>query len=88
MNVTAILNEMAPGGSTTAVIRCNAAGVVATEPVPVVESRYQCTFPLPREALSADITTKAVFSLEFEARDCRQVADERAIYIRKAGVLA
>jgi len=75
------IEEMAPGGITTASIICKVAGKIIREQLPIVEGPYTCTLLLPN-VLSPVVSIKCDVSLVFEARDCSQSTYLKELFIK------
>lgn len=83
LNVIVHIQEMAPGVSTSAVVRCAYGGRSDAQIVSAIEGSTRLSFVLP-DVLSAVASTVCTLRLMFEARDCVQSAAELVLYLRRA----
>jgi hypothetical protein len=82
LNVLVEILEMAPGGSTTAVLACSAAGEEHSYPIPVPEGPYTTTVRLG-DVVSPYTSSKCVFELVFRSRECSQIAYQLTAWLRR-----
>ena len=83
INLLVTIEEMAPGGLTTACIE-GSFGNKKSEKIPIhiVEGSTIVSFILP-EIFSSQVATKVDFILKFESRDVFQESDRLSIYAKK-----
>ena len=80
LNVSVTIFEMAPGGSTTLRLLYTLGKSVNSENIPIVEDEYTCTLRID-DRLPTYSPIRLDVVLEFQARDCTQIAEKKSIYI-------
>jgi hypothetical protein len=84
LDIAVEIEEMAPGGSTKALLECNALGKIWTVPIHAVEGVSQAQLVLD-ECVSSVTATQLNVALKFEARDCSQTTFNLNLFVRYKG---